>query len=551
MSNRFFSRFPAPTVLLLVCLMYGSGCQTPPEELTFSTWTPIVALPLVDTRFDLGDVLDLLGDSLDNIPVQGLPSGELAFVHEESLSGTLAQEWLVLPGMDVAESFVLDENMATALNLTVPGETVAYTDSVVSALEVEQPEGALLTAVELSSGQLTFSINSNLGDDVSGEMMLPSLLDQTGLPYSIFWTSEMLEGGTFTSVENLEGWQVIPDNSGDVNNEILGIYTLFLQNDPVHLAQSGESLSVSLSLEDMVFDRVEGDFGQETISIEESTTTLALFDDRFTTSGLAIERASIRVDVTNGFGVPAVLDAVNVEMTQDGAVQTMLETSAEELAVPSANGSAENPAEVSWQVDETNSNVVDFFSAEAVGLNLSLGITANPEPLAEGEVNFIDADGFVDASFLAEIPLSIRAVQVDFVDTLAFSLGLEDEDEIAELDSAELRLILHNGFPFGVDFQAHFLDENDVVIDSVLSASLALFSMPILDAGGFPVAPAEFREDFFFDWERSNRLKLATRVVVRAWCSTAEASQGSYVRLTEDQDLRMQLGALLYAKIEP
>ena len=91
--------------------MSGSGCQAPPEELTFSTWTPIVALPLVDTRFDLGDVLELVGDSLDTTPVQGLPSGELAFVHEESLSGTLAQEWLVLPGMDVAESFVLDENL--------------------------------------------------------------------------------------------------------------------------------------------------------------------------------------------------------------------------------------------------------------------------------------------------------------------------------------------------------------------------------------------------------------------------------------------------------
>ena len=228
--------------------MCGSGCQAPPEELTLSTWTPIVALPLVDTRFDLGDVLELVGDSLDTTPVQGLPSGELAFVHEESLSGTLAKEWLVLPGMDVAESFVLDENLATALNLTVPGETVTYTDSVVSALEVEQPEGALLTAVELSSGQLTLSIASNLGDDVSGEMMIPSLLDQTGLPYLVSLTSEMLEGGTFNSVENLEGWQVIPDNSGDVNNEILGIYTLFLQNDPVHLAQSGESLSVSLSL---------------------------------------------------------------------------------------------------------------------------------------------------------------------------------------------------------------------------------------------------------------------------------------------------------------
>jgi hypothetical protein len=147
--------------------------------------------------------------------------------------------------------------------------------------------------------------------------------------------------------------------------------------------------------------------------------------------------------------------------------------------------------------------------------------------------------------------LSIRAVQVDFVDTLDFALALEEEDEVAELDSAELRLILHNGFPFGVDLQAFFLDENGVVLDSLLSSTLSLFSMPVLNQEGLPLAPSEFREDFFFDWERANRLKLANRVVVLAWCSTAEAALGNYVRLTEEQELQMQLGALLYAKIEP
>ena len=74
--------------------------------------------------------------------------------------------------------------------------------------------------------------------------------------------------------------------------------------------------------------------------------------------------------------------------------------------------------------------------------------------------------------------------------------------------------------------------------------------MPALTSEGVPLAPSEFRQDFFFDWERSNRLKLADRMVVQAWCATADANLGAFVRLTEDQDLWMQLGALLYTRIE-
>ena len=62
--------------------------------------------------------------------------------------------------------------------------------------------------------------------------------------------------------------------------------------------------------------------------------------------------------------------------------------------------------------------------------------------------NFLDADGLrFCARLMTEIPLSIRAAQIDFVDTVDVDIRLRST---AEVDSAELRLILHNGFPFEV-----------------------------------------------------------------------------------------------------
>ena len=62
-------------------LAVAAGCQTVPEEFSAPTWTPVAAVPLVDTRFDLSDVLEVLTDSLDTVPVATTAEGELAFYH--------------------------------------------------------------------------------------------------------------------------------------------------------------------------------------------------------------------------------------------------------------------------------------------------------------------------------------------------------------------------------------------------------------------------------------------------------------------------------------
>ena len=73
--------------MLAVSLLVFSGCEQPAEEFEVPSWTPVVAVPLVDTRFDLADVLEVLTDSLDTVPVVGLEGGRLAFVHTEDFLG--------------------------------------------------------------------------------------------------------------------------------------------------------------------------------------------------------------------------------------------------------------------------------------------------------------------------------------------------------------------------------------------------------------------------------------------------------------------------------
>lgn len=527
--------------------MVGAGCQSVPEDFTVSDWTPIAAVPLVDTYFDLSDVLEVLVDSLDTVPVGAMASGELAFYHEQNFSGSIAEEWMILPSYEATAALVLGADEAAVLNLSPAGDSLSFGDEVSSGFEVAEPEGAVLDRVKLSSGALSFTLTSTMGDDLSGVFAVSGLVDPDEMPFELVWNSGQFTNGALVVVQDLAGWSLFPEQGLDGTNTIQGEYTFTMVNNPDHEAVEGESLSYDFVLSDMAFERTEGDFGTSDIDLEEEAVTFALFDDRFTTSGLEIERASLRLEVANGFGVDAVLDSLDFTSSAEGTADVVFETSAEGLFVPSAEGSSSFPTLSVWEIDETNSNVVDFFSAKPRDINLSMRIRCNPEGPVGPNGNFLDADGFVSARLMTEIPLSIRAEQIDFVDTVGVDIEIEEQ---AQLDSAELRLILHNGFPFEVAIRASFLNAEGEIIDSLSTEPLDLFTLPAMEANGVPVEPGVFVYDFFLDWERVDVLRFAERVVMEAWVETADAPAGQFVRITEEQGLRMELGLLVYSKID-
>ncbi len=532
---------------VLVALLL-TACEKPAEEFSVPDWTPVMAVPLVDTRFDLSDVLELLSNNLDTVPIVDGGGGQLVFVYSESFSGTLAEEWLEIPDVLKSADLVLDDALASAINITSAGTVIPLSDTLLAEMIVDNPPGALISSVDLAQGHLSFTVESTLGDEVEGQITIPNLLDPVGMPWSAVWTSEMLSNGPLQFTEDLSNWRILPENPNvQDTNLITAFFDVFVINDEAHTAVAGEALSAEFIMEDLVFERVEGDFGSSNILLEEGTTTFDWVDERFTVAGVEIEQASVTLDITNAFGVEAILDSVELRALEGGVVVVELNAETGPLLVPPAQGSVQSPSEVSWTIDETNSNVTSLFSVEPRELELSAWVRANPNGVNLSAPNFVDADGYVTAEFSAEIPLALRVGQLDFRDTLELSLGLEDE--VVELDSAELRLILHNGFPFGVDVAVVLLDSNGMAVDSLSLSPLALFSVPEVDSDGLPVEPAVFVHDFFFDWERADVLRTVEYAVLRAWSATADADQGSMVRLTQDQGLGMELGAKLFLRI--
>ena len=534
-------------LLLTLCMCFGA-CQKPAEEFEVPDWTPVVAAPLVDTRFDLADVLELLSDNADTVPIVELEGGQLAFVYSEQFSGTLAEEWLEIPDVVEAAELVLDTALALAINITPDGAVLPLSDTLISEMIVENPSGALISAIDLAEGNLYFTVESTLGDGVEGQITIPNLLDPMGFPWSAVWTDDMLVDGSFQATEDLAEWRIIPENPNVQDTNLVRAYfDVFVINDGMHTAVPGEALSAEFVMDELVFDRVEGDFGSSNITLEESASTFELFDERFTVSGVDLGQASLTLDITNAFGVEAILDSVDLRAIEGGVVVEELNSTAGPLLVPPASGSQQSPSQVSWTIDETNSNITSMFSVEPRELELAAWVRANPNEVDPAAPNFVDADGYVTAEFSAEIPLALRVGQLDFRDTLGLSLDIEDE--VQELDSASLRLILHNGFPFGVEVAITFLDSSGAAVDSLALAPLPVLTTPEVDEDGLPLEEALFVHDFFFDWDRAEVLRSVDRAVLRAWSSSSDATEGTIVRITADQGLGMELGAKLYLRV--
>lgn len=532
-----------------ITTLLGVGCQSPAEELLVPDWTPILAVPLVDTQFDLQDVLESVAANLDSLPIESGAGGELVFVYSEDFSGTLAEAWLTLPDVVESSSFSLDEGLASLINLSDEGESFLISDTIVSEMIVDSPPGALVDLIELEEGELSFTVTSAMGDDVEGQLLIPNLVDAVGMPWSVAWTSAMLSTGTFSVTENLSGWRILPENPNvQDTNLVRALFDVYLINNGDHTAVGGETLSADFAMDGLVFSRVEGDFGSSEIYLEEGTSTLNLFDDRFTSAGIGLERATLTLEVTNAFGVEAILDSLDLLALQDGEVVAEFETTAQALAIPPASGSAASPSVTTWVLDETNSNIASFFSVEPRTLELSAWVRSNPDGVDPMAPNFVDADGYVFGSFRADIPLSIKVEQLDFVDTTAFDFDLEDT--VSELDSASLRVILHNGFPFGVTMSLLFLDDNGQSLDSLSLHPLPVFTLPSMGDDGLPVEPGLFVHDIPLDWDRANRLTDARQSVIRIWTETSGADDGAFVHLTQDQFLKLEMAAKLYPRIQ-
>ena len=545
-----FQLFKRPYRGICVFLVAGAmGCQTLPEDIVVEDWKPVLGVPFIDTRFTLYDLVDATLESGATVPLAELEGGELAFVHVEPFQGMRASEFIQLPNGELDIVYQLSESDVQALQALPPGNVLPLQFEGEWSLPCLPSGGNIqLTGVEFKSGGLLVDVTTSL--PVSGlSLRLPQMRNADDAPW--VWEPQTpatdLAGWRLDSLRNgLAGWNRTPVEVSFGLQAMNGI-------------EVGDALTLSLVFADVEMKRVGGDLGGLEFLVQDSTTTLELFDDRFQLTEVALERARVSLEVDNGWGVGIRMKAFNVQFPQIFP-PTTLEYGTSGFEVPAAPYSSINPymskgISRTWSLNQDSANLLDFFSTEANKVSYQLAMRT--EPYAGVEHVIYDFSE-VKAELKVEIPLAMTSGEVAFIDTLPFDIaqaGLNLSPDSTtlpwlgsqmELDSAVLRMVLTNSLPLGMDLHIAFIDSaGNVVVDFPELQEPFVQPGPV-EADGMTYEASRTAFDLSLDWSRYQDLRLADGVVFQAVGRTAELGNAPVVRVMADNALALEMGMLFY-----
>ena len=144
-----------------------------------------------------------------------------------------------------------------------------------------------------------------------------------------------------------------------------------------------------------------------------------------------------------------------------------------------------------------------------------------------------------------EIPLDLALENIVMQDTIDADFGDIDSTLV---ESVTLKIVFNNGFPLSLNSQIYFLDNNDVVIDSLFTTGLNIEAGTV-DANGKVDQSTSTTSIVETNEKRILNILKASKLNYQISINTTDASSGQNVKLYSDYTIGLMLG--IKAKLSP
>lgn len=407
--------------------------------------------------------------------------------------------------------------------------------------------GAEFTQAIVRTGDLVISAVNTIEDTMYLHYQIPGATDPFGNPIDIrSAVPPAPPGGSVKLDENFDISGYTIDLTGKDKMRVNRFYNEFT----ARIDSTGKLISVSLDdsiivyygLQNIVPQYVKGYMGTHNIQIGPEITPLDFFKN-FKNGQLDLEKVKVSFAFNNEVGIDA---SVKIHYLK---ASNQLNGTSVDLTAPFINNQQiinrayDNPfvpGTTFFELDNSNSNIKSLLESLPDQLEYAIDVNVNPKGNYYNYQDFVDFDKSLDISMDLEIPLSLKATNLQLVDTIPFSLqGQKGFDNIREIG---FTFIVDNSFPLSANTQLYFLDGNNKVIDS-------LFSNLVQVATGIPVAPLCKVEEMVksrfvssFDQERTEKIKKAEKAVVKAFFNTGSTpSCNNYLKIYSDYQFEFKL----------
>ena len=498
-------------LFLLTSLFLIQSCVKDLQEIDnieVENWQPEVAVALVNTTVSIQDFLDDF-DTQGYLDIDD--ENFMTLVYESNVFSVSGEDIIDIPDITIP---MLDTSMVF-------------------------PYGAINTSFDIDfftvkNGQLDFAFQSLYAEDMNVIIEVQNLTQNGNkLSYS---TGAVYSGSSPTNV------------SGTID---LSGYIMNFSNDEIEVRYiatnaAGERKylqNMVLQLHDFEYSFIQGYFDQYEFDLPNDTILINLFETAVSGS-LKIEDPKINLKITNSFGVPIgmVAETLIAETMSEGTmdVHSILDDGVG-FNYPSLVEVGQSKI-TNIGLNKDNSNLSEIISSNPKQLRYELDALTNPtaDPSIKGFV--LDTSRFaVDVEM--ELPVWLSASNFAVEEVSDF-----DASFFEDIESASFKLITENGLPIEAGVQVYFMDENNVVLDSLFDdVNMTLIPAAQVNTQGEVTAKSSSENIAEFTIDRIVKIQNATQISIKGMVSTAEMGTVA-VKFYTDYGMSFKLGAIAKLK---
>jgi hypothetical protein len=446
--------------------------------------------------------------------------------------------------MDLGSGFAqIDTNDAIIITLTVKNVTVQSATAIFPAQNVideESETSFLLSEVQLKeavilNGMVEAEAYSTAEDTVYFTYSIPSA-KKNGVPFVMNTVIPPAPpGGTKYAYFSADFSGYTMDLTGKPGHDTVNTFYSHLvgrieyTGKKVNLSLS-DSLFVEVRLVNAVPSYVRGYLGRDTIDVGSGSVSIDVFKN-IESGTLNFESVKLKAIVENGLGIPGEyqINSIQAVNTKTGQTQTLNISPSGPVAA-----ATDNPYTAATTIlDLSNgSNAIDLLNILPDKINYNVRLITNPAGFTSYN-DFAYSGSSLKPLIEMEIPLSLFAENLVLSDTADF---ISDNFQTT-VNSGSFSIHVDNGFPLNGDLKLYFLDNNGVVIDSVVSSGTIL-AAPV-DATNKVTGKRFSKITFHVDNNRMQTILRSRKIVFKVKFSTEPGS--TFLKIYSDYSIDFKL----------
>lgn len=517
-------------------------------------WDPEIAAPLVYSSYSIEDLL--VGHEDEASAFVEIGSDKLVtLIYENDLVSLKAEDAITIPN----QMF----NIAYSQPISIPsyvGSAITFNGSQLNAFDAGF--GNKLDSIYLKSGLLSISFSSTFQHNVSVNLSIPDAT-KNGIPYST--TVNLNYAGstpvTQTATLDLTGYILDLTQNGTTYNQLQINYDIDVtgNGNPVN---AGDNISVNGSISGLGFSKMFGYIEVDAVSSAPDSVDLGIFSLAQGVGTFKLVNPSVIFTIKNSIGIP-----MSCNFSQLQGINTNSGNSYNLATDPDMPSPLPITSPTLAQMGET---VTSSFTLDGPGVSdlindqpgfIIYAVDAATSSSAGQQGYVIDTSKFT-VNMKVKMPLYGRADIFTIRDTIDFSLegdsassssssssGSSASNDTSglgiDLVSLTLKTIIKNGFPIDFSLQGYLLDENNVLMDSLLGSTTLIPSAQVDNSGKATTSGVASIESVYTE-ARVAKFKDIKKIVIVAKAATLNAATQD-VKIYSDYRLSVKIG--LKAKV--